>query len=1224
MIVNNNYNNPKNTFYMKRNFHFLIVYILLMSCGAAIAQKRSAQVIAPTDSTLKARFSFDNVATGSTTVTDAAGNGYIATLYNGATVSTNGGVGGVLSLGTTNGYLDFGSLIGTNLISKLTDFSISTFVYVANDADITANGNFLFAFGNSDNMATTQNGYMFFGCKASRYAISKTYWTSEPGIQTGSAFTKGAWKHVAITYSKATSTAKLYINGVVVASSSSINLSPKDLGATAYNYIGKSSYAQNGDVYLKKTFVDEFRIYNVALADTSINRFVAVLPQYNNALTTMQINDVLGTLGLVDGQKVYSNLTLPASKSGVTITWSSSDAGTISATGIITKPALGVAPKNVTLTATAVSGGVTVVKTYNLIVMPEYTDLEIATKDADSLTISGNISNLRSSLQLASKGIFGSDITWSSSLPSLLTESGKLMYLPENGTGKTKVVMTATITKGSSQTSRSFNVYVAEKEGYSAYLFVYFTGASEAIRFALSNDGKNYRALNGNNQVINSASISLTGGVRDPHIMRAEDGKTFYMVATDMFAANGWDSNRGIVLLKSTDLINWTSTAINIATTYATMSNAIHVWAPQTIYDKSVGKYMIYLSIKKTNDVDKIYYAYVNADFTALESAPKLLYENSAGAATIDADIIENGDKFYLFMKMESAPNGIKKAVSNSLTGPYTAQDKLLDQSDLDVEGGCVYRLTDTDNYILMYDIYKNQKYQFTQSSDLDNFTVIDNQTSMNFAPRHGTTMSITKEEAERLALKWGNATDVYIQSSASDSVKMINSKFDQTAKTINLAVKKATDLSNFDPQFVTPAGCVVTPAGSQNFKNGAVNYTVSIPGIGSKNYAVTLQVSGNPALEGYYADPEILYSNKTKKFYMYPTSDGFVNWAGTYFKTFSSPDLVHWTDEGKVLNLPTDVTWGTTNAWAPCITEKLVNGAYKYYFYFTAATKIGVAVSDNPTGPFVDSGSALVSTSPTGSGQQIDPDVFTDPVSGKNYLYWGNNYMAVAELNDNMISLKTGTTSVITPLNFTEGTYVTYRNGKYYFFWSKGDTRKVDYSVYYGMSTSPTGPITIPANNQILVQNPTLGIYGTGHNSVIQVPGKDEWYMVYHRFTRPRGITMAGDSAGYFREVCIDKLEFNADGTIKPIVLTIEGINPVSLSGSNTAVEMVLDNQCKGELKKVEVYTISGLKLNAKQRITQGIYLLKKTYSSGLVIFDKTITTKDNELEQRYNRLLQ
>ena len=100
----------------------------------------------------------------------------------------------------------------------------------------------------------------------------------------------------------------------------------------------------------------------------------------------------------------------------------------------------------------------------------------------------------------------------------------------------------------------------------SAYLFAYFTGndkSEEAIRFALSPDGYHYRALNGNRPVVSSAVISETGGVRDPHILRGADGKTFYMVATDMVSAKGWDSNRGMVLLRSADLLHWTHSAIN-------------------------------------------------------------------------------------------------------------------------------------------------------------------------------------------------------------------------------------------------------------------------------------------------------------------------------------------------------------------------------------------------------------------------------------------------------------------------------------------------------------------------------------------------------------------------------------------------------------------------------------------------------------------------------------
>ena len=88
-------------------------------------------------------------------------------------------------------------------------------------------------------------------------------------------------------------------------------------------------------------------------------------------------------------------------------------------------------------------------------------------------------------------------------------------------------------------------------------------------------------------------------------------------------------------------------------------------------------------------------------------------------------------------------------------------------------------------------------------------------------------------------------------------------------------------------------------------------------------------------------------------------------------------------------------------------------------------------------------------------------------------------------------------------------------------------------------MSDSPTGKLRIPENNLILSKDADKGIYGTGHNSVLQKPDSDEWYIVYHRFNRPNGIKM-GDAAGFHREVCIDKMEFNADGTIKKVVPSI------------------------------------------------------------------------------------
>ncbi|SHH81572.1 family 43 glycosylhydrolase [Wenyingzhuangia marina] len=686
---------------------------------------------------------------------------------------------------------------------------------------------------------------------------------------------------------------------------------------------------------------------------------------------------------------------------------------------------------------------------------------------------------------------------------------------------------------------------------YTHYLFTYFTGNTgdeEAIRYALSKDGYNYQALNNNQPIIDSKNISSTGGVRDPHILRGADGKTFYMVVTDMVSANGWSSNRAMVLMKSTDLINWTSTVINIPKTYPKeFGDVVRVWAPQTIYDKDAKKYMIYWSMLGSKGPDIIYYAYANKDFTELESTPKQLFYSPTNSACIDGDIIYNNGKYHLFFKNESHGGGIRKAVSDNLTEGYVQQDGFYDQTDAAVEGSGIFKLIDSEEYILMYDMYTSGTYQFTKSKDLENFAVIDEAVSMNFHPRHGTVIRITEKETQALIKKWGTLEKGAILGIESKDVKPNNIIINDKESAIYIPVKIGTDIKNFDPEIKTVSWANVLTQGTKDFSKGPVSYTIATAGE-QKTYKVTVKVDNNPVLNGFYADPEIIYAHKTNKYYIYPTSDGFTGWSGTYFKTFSSPDLVHWTDEGVILDLKKDVSWADRNAWAPAATEKKINGEYKYFYYFTAAQKIGVAVSDNPTGPFVDSGKALISKRPEGTrgGQEIDPDIFTDPVSGKSYLYWGNGHMACVELNDDMVSIKPNSLVLLRPdRTFREGTEVFYRKGKYYFLWSEDDTRSPNYRVRYATSDSPIGPLNIPENNLILEKRPEDGIYGTGHNSVIQTPGTDIWHIVYHRFNRPNGINMGG-AAGYNREVCIDKMEFNEDGSIKPVIPTIEGINSI------------------------------------------------------------------------------
>lgn len=312
-----------------------------------------------------------------------------------------------------------------------------------------------------------------------------------------------------------------------------------------------------------------------------------------------------------------------------------------------------------------------------------------------------------------------------------------------------------------------------------------------------------------------------------------------------------------------------------------------------------------------------------------------------------------------------------------------------------------------------------------------------------------------------------------------------------------------------------------------------------------------------NPVFKGLHADPEVMYSKKTGKYYIYPTTDGSFGWHSFYFHCFSSSDLKSWKDEGIILDLR-ELDWGKEYAWAPSIIEKPVYGKngkvidYQYYYYFVANKSVGVAVSDRPEGPFKDAlGKPLLEQSEINAPNQvIDPDIFQDPKTGKYYIYFGNSYLWMAELADDMISIVPGTMKELIPrrrigkYHYLEGSHVFERNGLYYFTWSENITRSSKYCVRYLISDSPTELVRngqpAKVEDQIILQQVQKHqIFGTGHHSVLNVPGTDEWHMVYHRFTRPEGVKM-GLSGGYNREVCIDKMEFNEDGTIKPVIPTL------------------------------------------------------------------------------------
>lgn len=804
-------------------------------------------------------------------------------------------------------------------------------------------------------------------------------------------------------------------------------------------------------------------------------------------------------------------------------------------------------------------------------VAKKISDKEAVRRDLASINIPGGVVNRRSDMRLPAETENGSILIWSSDNPSYVDNAGNILKLAPAGGSPVEVTLTATAVKNKAKGKRTFQVTVAPEEDYDSYLFTYFpSNSDENLYYAISTDGFNYTPLNGGKMVMSSDTVARKKGIRDPHILRGNDGKTFYMVATDMKSAEGWASNRGIVMYKSDDLVNWTHHTVHFPDRFPEWKNVTRVWAPEVIWDPdyenadgSKGRYLVYFSLLTDDgkcEYDKIYYCYANDDFSDLMTDPVYFYDR--GSATIDGDIAydERTGLYHMVYKNEGT-GGICQVTARRLTAEpgkepgsqWSEPSGTLQQTNVAVEGGGMFRLINSDDWVLMYDCYGNGYYQFCTSDDLENFKLkAQTVTKGAFTPRHGTVIPLHPEETKRV-LEAFPVVKPEITGSMNPNLRQDWTTYGGTG--LKLPVRYGTDLKSLDPKLTATPGWTLEPKGAKDFTKGPVKYTVT-DGKEKRTFDVSAEVNANPVIPGFHADPEILFSNKTGRFYLYPTTDGLRGWGGHTFDVFSSPDLVNWRKETCILDLKTDdVKWANGNGWAPCIEEKLENGEYKYYFYFSGHNPekdykvLGCAVADSPTGPFKDLGHPLIDTNIT-RGQLIDSDVFTDPVSGQTYYYWGNGRLVASKLGKDM---KTITDAVdITPEGgtlddyaFREGVYVFYRDGLYYFLWSVDDTGSPNYHVAYGTSKSPMGPIEVAKNPVILRQDPKNGIYGTAHNSVVKIPGRDEWYIVYHRINKD----YINKEPGTHREVCIDKMEFNPDGTIKPVVPTNKGISPVVMS---------------------------------------------------------------------------
>ncbi|MEV4754340.1 glycoside hydrolase family 43 protein [Micromonospora sp. NPDC049559] len=310
--------------------------------------------------------------------------------------------------------------------------------------------------------------------------------------------------------------------------------------------------------------------------------------------------------------------------------------------------------------------------------------------------------------------------------------------------------------------------------------------------------------------------------------------------------------------------------------------------------------------------------------------------------------------------------------------------------------------------------------------------------------------------------------------------------------------------------------------------------------GVGLTGPAVPASAA-NPIITSIYtADPAPLVVGNTM--YVYAGRDeaavGENNFRMREWHVLSSTDANTWTHHGARASIAT-FGWAGADAWASEVEPR--NG--RYYWYTSVNGNgpgwmdIGVAVGDSPLGPFTDAkGGPLVSDStPNSSGLNIDPTVFTDD-DGQAYLYWGGYWgVRAARLKPNMIELDG---PVVTPsglTNFWEAPWMFKRNGLYYLMYAANDTNGcVTSSSYacqrYATATNPMGPWT---QRGVVLDRVSST---TNHAGVVQFDG--QWYMVYHTADAPGG-------GNFRRSVAVDRLYFNADGTMRKVVQTGGGPGP-------------------------------------------------------------------------------
>ena len=575
-----------------------------------------------------------------------------------------------------------------------------------------------------DNNAQTYQSEHYLGalCKDNSLIIERYNNSGSRPSSVNGTMTANEWSDVLIIVRNGKT--ELYINGVKSELASDYALSDI-LQKNSVAYIGQANW---GSGEYATAYIDDFVIYNYAMKVTDIE--------------------------LGDLSEVVSDLDLPTMlDDGSTVTWESSDTSVISNEGKVTRP--DGCSVTVILRAEIMNDTMTVTKEFNATVIGKAAAADTFAAYAENGTI-----------KFTSE--YG-DISPYDMYVALHNADGELLELKKNEHNGSFTVEDGTykiscyIWDGSTPKHElvTKTIKVAPEQEMGAYLFTHFMGTEgdpnhEQVYFSVSQNGTDWTTLNDSQPIL----ISELGekGVRDPHIIRGEDGK-FFIIATDLSIynrsddANRWGTcqtsgSKDIIIWESTDLVNWSEArAVTVA-----KDNAGCTWAPEAVYDAEKDMYMVFWASKTADDnytTQRMYKSYTK-DFVTFTDAE--IYIDDGTISNIDTTITSDKGVYYRFTKNESKST-VTMMKSTSLDKGWTMVDTYTLGEMTGYEGPTIYKMNGEEKWCLLLDFYSTSGgYKPFVTDDLakGTFTAASD---FNFSAkyRHGTVIPITTEEYNRL-----------------------------------------------------------------------------------------------------------------------------------------------------------------------------------------------------------------------------------------------------------------------------------------------------------------------------------------------------------------------------------------------------------------------------------------------------------------------------------------